>query len=742
MRRFPSIAIAMLAAAMAAPAVAQEGDGPVCGPGVEGRPRIALALSGGGARGSAHIGVLEVLEDLRVPVDCIAGTSAGSIIGGLYAAGLSPEEIHAVFNSIDWDKAFSDRPSRRTRSFRRKVDDATFLPNLEFGVRNGALQLPRGVVAGQNISTALKTAALRATFVREFDDLRIPFRAVTTDITTGEMVVIDEGDLARAMRASMSVPGIFAPVEVSGRLLVDGGLVRNVPVDVARAMGADVVIAVNTGTPLATRDELADIVGLSVQVINVLTQQNVDRSLAELGPQDVLLEPALDDIDATEFSQTDAAVERGRRATRGVDARLQRLALSKDQYERWRATQRQGSAPPPVVDFIEIVGHERVPEALIAAKVYTRTGEPLHLPRLYGDVERIFALDDFEQVFFDLVERDGRTGVVIRVREKAWGPNYLKFGLKIADDFEGGSRFTLLGHHLLTNVNDHGAEWRVDAALGETRLIGTEFRHPLTLNDDWFVAADARYESELFELYSGEDRVADFRRQVAVAGVDLGREISTFGEVRLGWRSGHGQADRRIGPTALFPPGEHFGQLRFDVRIDQLDDPYFPTDGYYARLSGQWNRERFGAHDEWERYRFAAGGAFTFGKQTWVLEGEAGDSSGGGLPLWEQFTLGGFLSLSGLRQQQLRGDRVLAGRVITWRTAEHLPEILGGRMRIGASIEAGNTAPGGGSLDLGRLRYGGSVFAAIDTFLGPVHFAVGLAEGNQASIYFFLGKTF
>lgn len=717
---------------------------PVCGPAVEGRPRVGLVLSGGGARGAAHIGVLERLEELRVPVDCIAGTSAGAIVGGLYAAGLAPDEIAQVFTGIDWDKAFSDKPGRRARSFRRKLDDATFLPNLEFGLKQGTLMLPTGVVAGQNINTALKSASLRTAFVRDFDRLRIPFRAVATDITTGEMVVIQRGDLAHAMRASMSVPGIFAPVELDGRLLVDGGLVRNVPIDLARGMGAEVLVVVNAGTPLASREQLADIFGLSVQVINVLTQQNVDRSLTDLGADDVLLVPDLEDIGATEFDRTSTAIVRGAAAAAAASGALARLGLDEPGYATWQASQRQAAPPPPLIGFVEVVDNQRVPTERILARVRTRPGEPLLLVRLHRDVERIFAMDDFEQVYFDLIERDGRVGVQIRVREKAWGPHYLKFGLKIADDFEGGSRFSLLGHHLLTNANRHGGEWRTDISLGEARLLRTEFRQPFTSEDTWFVAVEAGYESNLFDVFVGDERVAEFRRQVATAGVDVGREISNFGELRFGWRSGHGRADRRVGPPVLFAPGEHLAQTRVSWTVDQLDDPYFPSDGYYARVHATWNLQRYGADSDYERYAFTAGGAHTLGGQTVVVEAELGSSSGVGLPVWEEHTLGGFLSLSGLRQNQLRGDRLVAARLITWRKVPYLPDVLGGHMRMGGSLEAGNTGigPAGSSLDVGDLRIGGSLFVAADTFLGPVHLAVGFADRADPSVYFFLGRTF
>ncbi len=448
---------------------------PVCRQSVPGRPRVALVLSGGGARGAAHSGVLEVLEELRIPIDCIAGTSSGAIVGGLYAAGLTPAETLATFTDVDWDRTFSDKPTRRIRSFRRKVDDATYISALEVGIVGGELRLQSGVVAGQNINTLLKTATLHASLVRDFDSLPVPFRAIATDMSTGRMVVLKSGDLARAIRASMSVPAIFAPVEIDGRLLADGGLVRNVPVDVARAMGADIVIAVDVGTPLAGRKDLNDLVGLSVQVINVLTQQNVDASVASLGPRDVLLHPALGDLGSTEFERAAEAAAIGRDAAHQAAPVLGALSASGEVWGEYLARQRRTVARALHIDFIRVAGNSRVPTPLIMARLRTTPGDDISLPLVYRDIERVYAMDDFEQVFFDLIDEGGKVGLEIRVREKPWGPNYVKAGIKVVDDLDGNSQLSVLLQHLRTNVNRYGAEWRNELWVGNPRGLSTEF---------------------------------------------------------------------------------------------------------------------------------------------------------------------------------------------------------------------------------------------------------------------------
>jgi NTE family protein len=732
--------------ALSLPAVAPAADdaapGVSCGAHVAGRPRVGLVLSGGGARGAAHAGVLEVLEARHIPVDCIVGTSAGAIVGGLYAAGLAPDQALATYTDVDWDRAFSDAPTRRIRSFRRKLDDATYLGRFEVGIVDGEVRLPSGVIAGQNINTLLKTATLHTYRLRDFDRLAIPFRAIATDMTTGEMVVLERGDLAQAMRASMSVPAIFAPVEIDGRLLADGGLVRNLPIDVARGMGAEVIIVVDAGTPLAQQSELRDIVGLTVQVINVLTQQNVDRSLATLGPQDLLLRPDLDGIGATDFERAREANQRGSDAARAADARLAPLVASDAEWAAYLAHQRRAQQALPRIDFVRVLGNQRVPTKLITARLVTAPGGQLDLKRVFRDIERVYAMDDFEQVFFDLVEEGASTGLEIKVREKQWGPNYLKAGLKVADDLSGASQFSLLVNHLRTNVNRSGGEWRNELKIGNPRGIASEFYQPFDESDDLFVAVGAQRDGRQLNLFAGDVRTSAYQRTISQLTLDIGRQISNFGEVRLGLRRGQVDNTLRIGAPGPLGPQEDIGALRLFASVDQLDQPYFPTTGYYARLGGYWSRQSLGATSDYERFTFASGTAFSHGRNTVVLEGEVGSSGGSVLPAWDQFTLGGFLSLSGYEYDQLRGDRYLSLRGLYYYRAPGLPAALADDLYFGMSLEAGNVWPAGSAIDASELRYGGSLWVGLNTLVGPVHVAVGLGEDSRIIYYFTLGRTF
>ena len=294
------------------PSFAQQ---PATAPPDDARPRIGLALSGGGARGGAHVGVLRALRDLGIPVDYIAGTSMGSVIGGFYASGLDEEQIATLAGEIDWGDLFDDSPSRDNRTFHRKRDDDLYLVKQKAGLNDGQLELPMGLVQGQDIDLFLARTTLPVTHVEAFDELPIPFRAVATDMVTGAAVVLDHGSLADAIRASLSIPAAFAPIEIDGRLLVDGGVSQNLPVDAVRAMGADIVIAVDISTPLATREDLTSILSVTGQLAGFLTNRGTAEQIAKLGPSDILITPDLRDVTTSDFTRITETFAFGYEAT-------------------------------------------------------------------------------------------------------------------------------------------------------------------------------------------------------------------------------------------------------------------------------------------------------------------------------------------------------------------------------------------------------------------------------------------
>ena len=463
-------------------------------------PRIALALSGGGARGIAHVGVLKVLEELRVPVHCVVGTSMGAIVGGTFAAGRSSQEMEAIVLAADWTEIFRDTPPRRERAVRRKIDDFKPLFGFEVGLRDGSVALPKGVIAGVSIESFFREMVQPAAEISDFDKLPVPYRAIATDLETGAAVVLGSGSVAQAMRASMSVPGGMAPVEIDGRLLVDGGLADNLPIDQARRLCGDVVIAVNISTPPLRRDQITSAGSVTAQMINFIGLQTVKDQLKSLTPKDVLVAPDLGDISSSSFDRSRDAIRIGEEATRAMAPQLQRYSLPADQYAAQRTRQLAAAPPYFKVDEIRVEGLERTNPKVVERLVESAPGQPLTEAKVATDLRRIFGTGDYEAISYRITGgAEGPRAMLIEPVEKSWGPDYLRFGLALASDFAGDNQFNVRAQYRRTWLNSLGAEWVSEAQVGQHAFFNTEWYQPLNLAGQWFVApsllrrrADAR----------------------------------------------------------------------------------------------------------------------------------------------------------------------------------------------------------------------------------------------------------
>src|SRR5262245_28862765 len=357
------------------------------------RPKIGLALSGGGARGAAHVGVLRVLEEQHIPVDYIAGTSMGAVIGGLYAAGVSVDVLEHMLSEVDWTDQSNDRIRREDRSFRRKRDDDLYLVRAAPGISDkGEVRFPTGLVQGQKFDLLLRSFTTAVGQVHDFDQLRIPFRAVAADIVTGEEVALGEGDLATAIRASMAIPAVLSPVEIDGRLLVDGGVAANLPIDVVRKMGADVVIAVDVTTALSSREQLTSVLAIADQLTTLLTRRNSEAQIATLKPKDFYIAPDLTGITYADFSRAHDALDLGERATRAQSSALSALALPDEEYQVYAKARRRERAPLPTIDFVRIDNQSRLSDSVLASRLNVKVGEPLDAVSLRKDIDRIYGL--------------------------------------------------------------------------------------------------------------------------------------------------------------------------------------------------------------------------------------------------------------------------------------------------------------------------------------------------------------
>lgn len=706
------------------------------------RPRIGLVLSGGGARGGAHIGVLRVLRDIRVPVDVVVGTSAGAIVGAAFASGMPLAEIEALMGSIDTASLLRDRV-RAELPFRRKADDAINFVGPEVGVGADGVSLPKGVVSGVALEGVLRSMT-RLQTDEDFDRLPVRFRAVATDVTTGEMVVIGRGNLTDAIRASMAVPGAVNPVEIDGRLLVDGGVVRNLPVDVARSLGADVVIAVNIGTPLRGRDELKTILGVSDQLTRILTVSNVNRSLAELGANDLLITPDLGTVSTADFDRLREAAQAGETAALALSARLGRLGLDEPTYA---ATQNRPGAGRPSDEgrrlaAVRIEGTERVNPQVVLAAMQSRAGEPVSVATIEADMKRIYGTGDFEGVGYRIEETPQGPVLLTRVAEKTWGPSYLRFGLAMSYDFAGPPTFDINASHRSTWLNDWGGEWRSDVQFGRTDRLRTEWHQPLSPAQRLFASASFETMRRPFDVFGDEGRVLSTLRRVSTVGsADLGLPLGSNGELRLSAQRG----SVRLRDSGGFPlggvlgPSSDLSGVAIRLRSDTLDSLRFPRQGQAFDLEAYRSLPAWGASDAYEKFTASWRGAWSSGNHTVraALE-RATAGAADRLPIYELYSLGGFLRLSGYRTGEFVGRELGFGRLIyNWRIAS--PGLFDG-VFVGASLEAGRVGNEIGTLNTSETRQGRSLYLAADSPLGPIHLAYGRGSRDRQAIYFFIGQ--
>jgi len=711
------------------------------------RPRIGLVLSGGGARGLAHVGVLKVLEEQRIPVEAIAGTSMGAVIGGLYACGMSAAEIESLVRTLDWRNAFRDRPPREDMSFRRKQDDREFLVRFPLGVKSGKLRVPRGLIQGQKLTQILRRETIAIAGIDDFDRLPTRFRAIATDLETGERRVLAGGDLTEALRASMSAPGVFAPVEIEERLLVDGGLVENLPVDVARDMGVDIVIAVDAGFQLVGRRELNSALTVSNQMLTIMMERETARQRSLLTDSDLLIEPALGTMQSMDFTVVDRTVTLGSDAARAQTARLSALSVGEAEWQGYVAARAAREAALPEIRFVRVDERSRRYRERIEADLSPVVGKTLdpqamerHLSRLYGD-------DIFESLDYSIVRDGNADGIEVAARRKSWGPNYLHFGLELQDDFEGSNSFNAGVRIQVTEVNAFGAEWQTDLRVGESPRLLTEFYQPLGYSSRWFVAPRLLVERRNFDIISDDERLATYRVRNHEAGLDFGREFGHWGELRLGLVRGAGSQQLLVGDPAdpNLPPRGDFdrGELVSRFSVDRLDDVYFPRDGELFAL--QWNGPREGLGDDVDADRISAEWMFarSHGRSTYLLWATGGIAvSGPQDSVPDFYSLGGLFNLSGLPAESLSGPHFGIARAIYYRRIGSGGEgFLNVPTYLGMSFEIGNVWERRSDIDFDSARVNGAAFLGFDTFLGPIYLAAGVDEDGSRSFYLLLGRV-
>ena len=705
------------------------------------RPRIGLALGGGGARGIAHISVLREIEALHIPIDCVAGTSMGALAGGLYASGMSVDDMQQLVVSTDWKRLFDDSLERPERSFRRKQDDRDNLATLGVGIRRTGLRISPGMLQGERILAMFEHATSRVSAIDDFDRLPIPFRAVATDLNTGEAVVLSHGSLAMAMRASMSLPGVFQPAEVDGRVLLDGGLVNQVPIDVVRAMGADVVIAVDVGTPLATMDRDASVLDVVSQISGMMTTGNTQRQLATLSPSDILITPELGtDVATKDFTKAREALAIGAQAAAGARDRLAVLSLPEDRYAAARQMRPEVPGIAPLIEFVRLENETAYADEMLLSYMQIPLGEPLDAARTERSLLRAYSLGTLSSITYEVVHEDGRTGVLLRARSKPQGPNYVQAGLSASTDFEGSFEGNLRAAVLFSPLSPYGAEGRITVAIGSEPALSGEYFHPLDPANRYLLYAKAGYDNPNIAVFNDAgDNVATY--DVRATGIELkaAREFGNYGAVAVGVQRAAGRAKVEIGDPGLQAFDFDQGNLFANVTIDRLDSLFFPRDGYYAMLGYTVSRDWLGSDSEFDQLDFDSLGAKSFGKHSLQVGGRYHATISGTLPVQSRYRLGGRTRLVGFRLNQLTGqDYAVLFAGYTYQVAK----FLGRSALVGGTVEYGNAWERRQDMSFGDGLLNASLYAGFDSWLGPMLFGLGWRENGDGVIFLEVGRPF
>jgi NTE family protein len=707
------------------------------------RPSIGLVLSGGGARGGAHIGVLKALQQLRVPIDSIVGTSIGAIVGGFYVSGMSVEDEQKLVESLEWEDAFLNVTPRKLKSFRRKRDDYTFLVNQKPGLNGGQFQLPAGLVQGQVFDMVISRETLRASQVKSFDDLALPFRAVATDLATGQPVVLGSGDLARSLRASMSIPAALTPVEIDGRLLVDGGVSMNLPVDVAKQLGADVVIAVDVSSPLQTRETLKSVVDVTSQLTNLLGRASFEEQIKKLGPEDVLITPTFaPDFGSINFSRMHEAIQTGYDAVMQRRAELERFALSEEQYAAYIA----GLTDPrirelPVIDFIRLQNNSAIADSVIETRLADiRLGEQLDVDQVEKAVNKVYGLEYYQNVRYALVNEAGRTGLDVQLDKRSWGPNYLQLGVEYSSGGNEDALFGLAASYLSTAINETGGEWRATVVIGDQPSFLTDLYQPFGRKGLYFYAPSLTFQSTIINVWDGDQRVTEAENREADLEFAIGRELPSWAEYRFGARRATGKTELRVGdPSTLPDPDFERAEIFGRFEVDTLDNISFPRSGTISQMEWRGSRSNFGSDADFDQVQSRTLHANTWGRHTLLTTFRYDATISGEAPLNRLMTVGGFLDLSGLNRNQLSGQNATRLGAAYYRRIGDLALFPA---FAGVSVEVGNVWQSRSEISAHSAIVGGSLWAGVQTPVGPVYVGYGRADNGSSAFYVFLGRIF
>lgn len=714
------------------------------------RPKIGLALSGGGAKGSAHVAVLKVLEEHRIPVDYIAGTSIGAYVGGMYALGYSAKEIEEIMLGENWNDGYSDTIPRQALSYREKQHRDRFNIPINMGYGDGEVKMPNGLLRGQTMSTLLQRSTDLVKQFGHFDELAIPYRAVATDLETSLPVVMNKGSIVKAMQASASVPGALQAAEYEGKIVVDGGIANNMPVDVVKNMGADIVIAVDIGSSLVKRDELGSTIAVLNQLSTMLTNASTVRQKALLTDADILIRPDVGAMSTTDFSVMPAAYAEGKAAALAQIDKLKALSASQSSYDSYIAHRNKASEQwvdeinSPIV-AIKFNNDANVSETLLRETLGIVEGDVVNSAQLEAALAELYSLDKFERVNAEFIDTAEGRVLTVETKAKSWGPNYFQLGFSWEDDFSLDSYVSLDVAYTMTNLTQLGGEWRNELRLGYEKFLSSEFYQPLDIEQRFYSRIQLSYEKKDWNIYDDNSRVLFLEQTNFRGDLGLGYNFIKEGIIELGITGEQGKLENELFVNS--PDYDSFGgYLKFG--FDNLDSISFPTSGNRFSLNIYYRHENspqiglvepstdsLQIEADW-RGALNLGNHAIVGKASFATVDK---DSGASVHVSE---LGGFLNLSGYRKDALVGPHKVFGAVVyQYDLGRDALGMTDYPLYLGTSLEAGNIWDYRDSVDIDDLIFGGSLYLGTDTSAGPVALGYGWTDDGEYTIFLFVGKN-
>ena len=716
------------------------------------RLKIGVVLSGGGAKGAAHVGVLKILEEHNIPVDYIAGTSIGAYVAGMYSLGYSASEVETIMMGVNWDSGYSDTIPRNILSYRDKqLRDRYNIP-LNIGYNEGQVRAPSGLLRGQTMSQLLRQSTDLVQQFGHFDDLAIPYRAVATDLETSLPVVISHGSMVKAMQASATVPGALQPAQIEGKLLVDGGIANNMPVDVVKAMGADIIIAVDIGSPLVKKDKLDSTIAVLDQLSNFLTNASTAKQKELLTDKDVLIRPAIDALSTTDFTIMPLALTLGKEAANGQLYKLSSMSVSPEEYAAYvEAKKAKGKllmadVRHPINEIV-FENQSKVSLNLLTETLNIKPGQAVSKDELNEALKRIYSLNKFERVDAEFVEgEDGRI-LTVTTKAKSWGPNYFQLGFNWEDDFNSESAISFDMAYTMTDLTFNGGEWRNEVKLGIEKLFATEFYQPLDRDQQFFSRARYQYDTRDWDLYDNNSRILTFDKKTHTIELGIGYNYTLQGMIELGLVAEKGSIVNDVWLTQDLDFSSYGAYFRFGY--DSLDSISFPTSGNRVTLNVYVRNEDFNDSIDDNQNQFSVQieadwkGALSVGNHAFVGKASIATNNNDGVNTLHLSELGGFLNLSGYHKDSIMGaHKVFGAFIYQYDLGRDALGMTDYPLYLGWSLEAGNVWDERTDVTLTDLIYASSLYIGTDTSMGPAALGFGITDLGDKSFYLFVGKNF